>query len=958
MTPGCHYYGLGDDSPVFCSGQLLAGRYRILRFIGRGGMGEVYEAEDLELGARVAVKTLLPHIAADPESIARFKHEIQLSRSISHPNVCRVFDLARTDDGSNQGIYFLTMQFVDGESLEARLEREGPLSPEEALPILEQIAAALDAAHQAAVVHRDVKPSNVMLSRAEGNLRVLVTDFGLARSAALLDSQDETHTRTAPGRIRGTRGYIAPEVLRGAEAGPAADIYAFGVTAYRMLAGAVPASGSASIPGGDPAWAEAFRRALNSDPSRRFASAGEFVRALSSGPPVRTRGSRFRIAVAAVSLAIAGWFASRPLVEPRPPAAAREFYNVGAAHLEAAAYFAATKAFDRAVSIYPRYSLAHARLAEAWMELEIPEEAGVEMLRARRNQSGLSAIDRLRLDAIDATITRDFPLAISRYEQMLRKRGPDTDEIYLDIGRVQEKASRIPDALQSYKAACDAAPGNPAAWMRRAALDARSSQQPREADEEFRKAEELYQITSNLEGVTELLYQKSVVANNRNQFDVAAGYAQKVIETAQMTGNVHQQIRGKLQLASAAFMTGDAAQAESLAREAIATAGTNHIDSLAVRGLLVLGNAYLRKLDFAGAERHYNMALDLARRNGARGLEAQSQLSLASLHSREARHDDAVREARAAFDFYSPSGFARESLQCLTLIGRAQRDRGDAAVLETFRAALAIAEKTQDSYQMAIANESLGSLLKEQERLPEALAHYRKALELAVGAEQTAWLLFAVGDTLWMLGRFDEAGAAFDRLDAAGAKFPDIKLNVATARAEIALARGRFADASAWCRAALADARQESDRTALNVILGLAQLRSGRTPDALRTLRLAAASSEEIGVVSLRLPSQSALAEALFASGDRAAASDLLRRLDPSLARRPLSRWQLHAVAARAGGPEARAHAATAVQILQAIRRDWGETTFASYLARPDVQALWRPVSNLAGLRAGKGEPK
>jgi serine/threonine protein kinase len=145
------------------SGEVVSGRYRIVRFIARGGMGEVYEAEDLELRGRVALKTLLPAIASDPQMIARFKQEIQLSRKIAHPNVCKVFDLARHPaDGSPSQVILLSMEYLPGETLAQRLERAGRLSVDEALPIVRQMAAALDAAHAAGVIHRDFKTSNVI----------------------------------------------------------------------------------------------------------------------------------------------------------------------------------------------------------------------------------------------------------------------------------------------------------------------------------------------------------------------------------------------------------------------------------------------------------------------------------------------------------------------------------------------------------------------------------------------------------------------------------------------------------------------------------------------------------------------------------------------------------------------------------------------------------------------------
>ncbi len=273
---------------VFAPGQIVSERYRILRFINRGGMGEVYEADDLELHERVALKTLRPEIAGDAYSIAHFKQEIQLSRKVTHPNVCKVFDLTLhtgTDPGSTV-VYFLTMELLPGETIEARLRREGVMSPDEALPLLSQVAAALDAAHQVGIIHRDLKPSNIMLLAGAERRQAVVTDFGLARSSEPPDPDAATHTMTI--HIQGTPGYMAPELLEGDTATVSSDVYALGVTAYRMVAGALPTKPDVMAALG-PKWRQAIQRALDREPANRFPSAGEFVDCIHGTGPVTVR---------------------------------------------------------------------------------------------------------------------------------------------------------------------------------------------------------------------------------------------------------------------------------------------------------------------------------------------------------------------------------------------------------------------------------------------------------------------------------------------------------------------------------------------------------------------------------------------------------------------------------------------------------------------------------------------
>jgi eukaryotic-like serine/threonine-protein kinase len=176
--------GQDDQRPLgvvtFGPGDELAGRYRIVRFIARGGMGEVYEAHDQVLGERIALKSVVASAGDDPRAIERLKAEAQLARKVTHPNVCRIFDLVAHEDG-----FLLTMELLSGETLGARIRRAGRMAPDEVAQLLPQLTAALAAAHAAGVVHRDFKSDNVMLlPPSDGRpARVVVMDFGMARHA-------------------------------------------------------------------------------------------------------------------------------------------------------------------------------------------------------------------------------------------------------------------------------------------------------------------------------------------------------------------------------------------------------------------------------------------------------------------------------------------------------------------------------------------------------------------------------------------------------------------------------------------------------------------------------------------------------------------------------------------------------------------------------------------------------
>ena len=731
----------------------------------------------------------------------------------------------------------------------------------EALPLLEHMASALDAAHNLGIIHRDFKPANVILVPGSGAARPVVTDFGLAHSNAPMDTQAPTKLLTSRGHVVGTRGYIAPELLNGASATIRSDVYSLGVTTYRMITGRLPDGPDVTVAGTDEKWTQTIRKALAPDPGRRFGSAGEFVEALRGRVGTVHRRAFAAAAVILFVLVVRFGWSQAEQWRKRPSQEATRLFGIGTSDIHAAAYFAATKALEQAIRLSPHFGLAHARMADAWMELELPERAGVEMLKARREgTTGLSTFDRLQIDAIDRSITRDYVAAAAIYHQMLPIAGSRKADVYLDLGRTFEKSERIPEALASYTAASEADPANPAAWLLRAAQDCRTPQHRAQAQVEFRKAEELYQVTSNLEGLTEVAYQRSVDATRRNQFDENAAQAIKVLETARITGNTHQEIRAKLQLGSSAFFKGDAATAEQYAREAIDTARANHIDSLAIRGVLVLGNAYRRKGDLVGAERHYLEALDMSRRDNTKLLASQALLSLAGLHDLENRPNDASHEAREALTFYQPNHFARESVQCLTLIGRVQRDRGDPKALDSFRASLRIAEMAQDSYQMSLANASLGSLLKMQERLPRALEYYQEAVRLGTDAQQIQWAAYSLGETTWMLGRFSQAEEMFVRAEADAKNFADLRLNIAISRAEMALAQGSNREAVIGSRRALAGGPSPADTARLNAILGAALIGAGYRREGLRDCELALSQSQKQDDVSLRLFAQMTLA--------------------------------------------------------------------------------------------------
>jgi serine/threonine-protein kinase len=305
-----------SDTPV-PDGRVIGGRYTLIGQIGEGGMATVWRAMDEQLGREVAVKILRPQFGADPGFATRFRNEARAAGALSHPNVVQVYDFGTDADSGDQ---YIVMQLVDGEDLASVLRERGPLELDEAVEIGAAVADAIDAAHRHGLIHRDIKPGNILLT---GSGRTLVTDFGIARAVA-------EASMTVTGTTIGSVHYFSPEQAAGEEVGPASDQYALGIVIYEMLSGRRPFEGdsaagvalkrlnepppplSTGIRPVPPPLEAVVMKALARDPAQRYPDAAAFALAL--------RGWRNQEETAAlVAPVVAAAAVVPPPLEPTPP---------------------------------------------------------------------------------------------------------------------------------------------------------------------------------------------------------------------------------------------------------------------------------------------------------------------------------------------------------------------------------------------------------------------------------------------------------------------------------------------------------------------------------------------------------------------------------------------------------------------------------------------------------------
>jgi tetratricopeptide (TPR) repeat protein len=949
----------------------VADRYRITRLIGRGGMGEVYEAHDLLLDEQVALKTLRGDLAGDEALLMRFQQEISIARKVTHPNVCRIFEVGIHRVASQPPMLFFAMELLHGQTLADRI-RAGRLTRDEAFPIAVQLAEGLGAAHKAGIVHADFKSANVILVPAGTGLRAVITDFGVARAEPGNTVVDETRSGNETIRIAGTLAYMSPEQLSGDRVTTASDIYSFGIVLFEMACGqrpfddsdviksamlrasGPPASARSFVPSLDERWNTAITRCLQRDPRQRFHSAAELASWLRDARwwdiGHWTLSDRIRASFAVVLLltvALGAWtWVHRPY---RPSPEAIRWYDRGVNALYSMTYETARKALEQAVRVDPSFALAHASLARAYDELDYTDRAKDSMLRAvaAAQDFRMTDADDRKLRALQFMVSRDYERAAPLVTQIeAEAASADRAAAAIESGWLAQQMERSDAAVAAFERALSLDGANAAAMLRLGYLFGRRGGQNdlQLALRAFDAAEQRYASAGDYEGVTQTRLERANLFVRRSRQREALPEIEKASSVAHTVGNRYQEVRLLLLQSTALRDLNQSARAIELARRAIDIAAAENMDNLATNGQIDLGNIYLRLGEYDTAEPIFVRAVDMAGRSRVRRIEARARMALGSLYEQNRRPELAKPLIEAGLLFYNQAGYRRDSLQAATVLGGLLRQLGDLdASIRVLRETVPGAVQLQDRRLEAQLHERIADNLRDRGDWPSAVAEYQQARTLQPSPIQAEYLRVAAAGLQWRLGRRDEAIGALDK--AAALETPTTKLShlVALERGEMAYADGRIQDVLTLTRTARPDLDEELARQ-FTLLRARALIRTGQVKEG---TSMATAVVDHVSAARLSYEAaraQLALAEAFVAAGEGqralSAARTALAYFEPRQVAEAIFRGHIYAANASGDGAEAARHFAAASTVLAQLRTTWTAPAVDRYLARPDITSL------------------
>ncbi len=976
--------------------------YRIIEKLGEGGMGVVYLAEDLNLARHVAMKFLT---STDRHYRARFIREARAVSKLNHPNIAMVHDYGETEHDQP----FIVMEYVKGKSLSDLLEQG--LTLRRSVEIVSAIADALGEAHDHGIVHRDIKPSNVLVSE-RGHVKVV--DFGLVKhffetsstTGVDLDAQTIYSTQTRSDVIVGTPLYLSPEQATGKSVDGRSDIFALGALLYECLTGQSAFSGGSVLEIGaqiihvtpeppskiNPAVPAALDRitmkALQKKVEARYQSAGEMLYDLkaavttlgANGVPVSTkpgaptegfkratsavatltmqlRRQRFSLASVIPAFIVAGlviWaiYYFWPRSYYQPSAAAAHWYDEGTDSLRNGAYYQASKEFTQAIQLDDRYALAHARLAQAWAELDYSERAKDELIEAQDKRTSLSPKDALYLDAIRATVTRKFGDAINSYTE-LAKQSPEDGSVVVDLGYAYENDGNTDKALENYLKAIELNKGQYATAYLRAGIIFLRKQDKENAIRMFDQAERLYQAGSNDEGTNEVNRQRGVLFRNNGEYEKAKSYFQLALDASRAMGNEAQQITALIDLSYLASRRGLSSEAENYAQQAVSFAQQKQLENLTAGSLLELGNTFLAKGDYEKAESYFNQAIQIARANKGRLREAVGISNLSGVYIQTLRIDDGLRLALQALQFFQQENYPRNAFLCLTHIARAYRRKGDyTAAQHAVNQKFELANKSQSPGSIADTHIEMAAVLLDQEQLPAAFDEYQKAIEL-YGSSNDFLVAFChenQAQIMARLGRYDAAKRLLDDLfkskeDLQGL-LPSLHLN----RAVTSLSQRDSRQAIESSNEAIKTGDPKSDVTVqAQYVLALAKADIGAQAEARKLCDESLKATANDSDYALHSRALLACAEVALKGKDSRTAFALATQAYERFTRglQLESEWRAAAIASRASkelgqSDNAQEQLRNAETTRSKLEQQWGADVFRTYVARPDIRLYYQ----------------
>ena len=974
--------GSSGPLPPAAAEDLVPGRYRLARLLGRGGMGEVYLARDLTLDRDVAIKLLTPGRLADPAARRRLLREARSAAALDHPFICPVYDSGETPDGRA----YIVMQYVEGPTLSAVLQRGG-LSVRDTLGICANIAEALAVAHKRGLVHRDLKPSNVIVTPS-GAPKLL--DLGIAKAIASPEALAQAATQTAvttEGTIVGTPGYMSPEQIQQRPLDGRSDLFSLGAVLFEGLTGRSPFQARTALetignvlhvdppdpstlrPGLTDRHDVLCRRLLAKEPANRFQSAEEVTGAIRlllpdaphTVPPRDLRGTAERTvrrrrgaAIVAAAVLVAGALAaviwSRSDRLPPVPPEADVWYQRGTDAIREGAYLTGRTALEQAIKLFPQHALAYARLAEADAELDDDRSAQSRLIHLARlvpDESVLPAVERLRLRAVRALVVRDLDGAIAAYRDLVDRR-PDEARAWLDLGRAQQTAGMLGDAAVSYQRAVERDRQYAAAHLRLGQVLGLESKRE-VALATFAEAERLYKAASDIEGQTEVLLLRGAMLDGFGELKDARADFERALRLAEDSDSVYHEVRTRLALASITASEGRFADAERIASEGVEEATKHGLHTVAANGLVDL--AWLMQHDRPNlALVHLDRALQLAEKGTGHRTVARIRLQKASVFEVQEKPREALALVNEVLPFLKSNHYRGFELGALSIAARAHLALNELEqAKETSARVLSIARMLKNEAREALGARSLAQITAALGQLPEALRLRERSESILRKQGDEATLPYELAnraDLLSQMGRFDEADAALRELEAGIAAKKDAYVGrgrrVASLRAFIAAASLRCDEALDFVRqtASFGESIEAAALMARAVGVFCEARRSrrapqGRLPDAPHDPALARELRYWRAAGALeRSDPASALEEAfegLKLLGD--VPNDELR-------------WRLTAIAAlasrRLGDVQKSAEmAGSARAVLERIKGTWG-ADFSRYAERPDLSALTR----------------